>query len=174
MVLYPILKNVIIYGNKLPTDLIITVEQAPVSIKQHLRALIYKAIPLSFLFGADIGTSFIKTYLMANIGTEELEALIIATNIGYLVIYTFPEFVGQDIVFISECFGKTRHFTSQDQNEVIEDDSIETNNKKIGSLLRQGWILSAIVSLPASAILISSPYFLLHLFNLFFFIIINY
>ena len=157
--------KLIIYGNKLPTDSIITVEQAPVSIKKHLQALVCKAIPLSFLFGADIGTSFIKTYLMANVGRDELEALIIATNISYLVIYTLPEFVGQDIVFISECFGKTRHVTSQHQDKVADDGSIDTNNNMIGALLRQGWILSAIVSIPASAILISSPYLLLQLFN---------
>lgn len=146
-------------------DLISTTQQAPIPAKTHLLALIKKAIPLSFLFGSEIGSNFIKAYLMAGVGTDELTALMIATNISYLVIYPFPEFVGQDVVFIAEHFGKIKQMRSQNQQEIPEDGMEANNHMIIGSLVRQGWTLSALVSLPAAAILLSSPYFLLRLFN---------
>ena len=58
-------------------DLISTTQQAPIPAKTHLLALIKKAIPLSFLFGSEIGSNFIKAYLMAGVGTDELTALMI-------------------------------------------------------------------------------------------------
>ncbi len=152
-------------SKKLHSDSMTTVEQGTVSVQKHLQALIQKAIPLSCLFGADIGSNFIKAYLMAKAGTDEFAALIIATNISYLVIYPFPELVGQNIVFIAEYFGKTRACIFTYQQDVPEDNHVETSDHMIGALVRQGWILSAIVSLPASALLMASPYFLLNLFN---------
>lgn len=146
------------------SELISPDEYRPVSANTHILALIKKAIPLSFLFSADIGTNFIKSYLIAQAGTDELAALIIAHNIGYFVIYPFPELVGQNVVFISEYFGKA-NINLHHQQRLEENESVEDANHQIGLLVRQGWFLSAMVSIPASVILVVSPYFLLSLFN---------
>ncbi len=138
----------------------------PLSKLQHAQAILVKATPLIFLFGSDFISKFTRTYLLSKISFNALEAITIADNITSVILYSIPELMSQDAVFISEIYGKNKSETGTNQPIIPEiHDPDRKSEDEIGKLVRQGWLLSSLVSVPAISILLICKPYLVDIFN---------
>lgn len=134
---------------------------------QHAKAILTKAMPLIFLFGSDFVSKFTNTYLISSISLNALESITIADNITSVILYSIPELMSQDAVFISEIYGKNKSDTDINQLEILEVSNSQDKKSvgEIGILVRQGWLLSSLVSVPAISILLICKPYLVDIFN---------
>lgn len=133
----------------------------------HIKKILQKSLPLILLYESDIISRFIRGYLLSKISIDAFEATTIAYNITYMILYPVPELIAQDTVFISETFGKSKALAKIEDYESASIRELQQNqlNYTIGTLVKQGWLLSLLVSIPSAAILLISNSSLVNIFE---------
>lgn len=117
--------------------------------------IIIKAAPLTLIYGTELGSDFIQTYLLSRENINLIKASSIAYFTTNMVMVPMPFLISQDAVFIAEKFGKVKALKASSSSEPSNLFECKSNCEDIGVIVRQGWILSAGVGLISSALLLS-------------------
>jgi multidrug resistance protein, MATE family len=116
---------------------------------------IRKPATLMLLKGITVGGNFLKIYLLSKLGVKTLGATTLIGTLGTFLIDPFTTITGQNVIYLSEEYGKIKRLK---ENEQVNDaDSLLPNeeelNRNIGIILRQGWVLASVASIPSILIL---------------------
>jgi Na+-driven multidrug efflux pump len=113
--------------------------------------IIRKSAPLMLMNGISIGGEFLNTYLLSDKGHNALGASTLIFSTNNFIVDSLTMLPNQSAAFIAELFGQMQELKKLPNKEL----EIEELSRRIGIVLRQGWILGVAASLPGMAILFS-------------------
>lgn len=109
----------------------------------------------SFLIGVNtisISASFLETYLFSRLGIDKLAASVYINASTKFFFDPFLTITDQNAVFISKEYGKTKKSLESIDSSDIELSTSDID-KNIGNIIRQGWYLALLSSIPSCLIL---------------------
>ena len=145
--------------------------------RKHITNLLLKAGPISAIYISNILLFMVKRYLIAKNGINTLDAHIIARSIAEMCGLPIPLLISQDAVYVSNLFGgshsdlhrMTVNLTDSDSaDDDIEHDanlSESETSQYIGDIIRHGYILSILASVPTAGLLLVIKKPLISLFH---------
>jgi len=127
--------------------------------KLAIKESIKKAGILMSVSTIDISTEFIRVYLFSRLGLKNLAASTLIYSVTKLVIDPFLVLTNQNSTFLAQEYGKIKLLNPADttiSSDIYIQNNEDEGSKNIGTILRQGWCLSAISSIPCMSLLFFS------------------
>jgi Na+-driven multidrug efflux pump len=126
--------------------------------------ILKKAGPLSVIYGADVGSVLLRTYLLSREDVNLLKAAAVVYSTINIVAISGPFLFSQDAIFIAEKYGGIKALISQNNNQP-DQQQLDGLNQDIGVIVRQGWVASAGAGVISSLLLFTLGGQLIKLFS---------